>query len=916
MCDLSETAPVCVLCGRVLKGQCRAVDAVSMTVIDRRVRSAALGEAFESLFGQVVEPVVLLDGDRRIVDCNQAVAATFGWGRGELMGADAAPLLITRDRRGDFREAVDRLFASGVVHGGRERVEVGVVPGGRERVEVGVVHRGGREVPVELLLWLVDVGARRLIAGLFHDVSERKQAQARQRRLEALVASSGEAIISTGLGGRIESWNPAAERLFGYSEGEMIGESVRQLLPGGSFAGLGVQLRALGDGESVSRELLGVRKDGEQVEVAVTMSPLCHEDGVIAGVASIARDVSERNRTAARLALASSRFAGAFEAASIGMALTALDGRFLEVNGALCRLLGRDADALLASSFQELTHPDDLSSSLEKLREALAGKIETFQQPKRYLLPQGGIVWTLLTLTIVRDGDGEPLHFVAQIEDITARKTAEGELRRYAAQLESLSEQDAVTGLSNRHAFESALAAELCVLGSGGSPCSVLLAGVEGDDSAVLAAAECLQRVSRDTDFVAHLNHGELAVLLPGIDAPALAAIAIRVCQALHSRVDARVSWATASAGDQVADVMRKVRTDLGGSRNVTDVHQSARVPAGVGRLLELACRQLGMPVAFLAHLDGDDYVFERFAGEHQRLGLAVGDTLPLVDTHCQRMLDGRIDSTVPDLATHPETRDLEVTAGLGLQAYVGVPVRLRSGEIYGTLCAVDTRPHPELSDRHAELLTFLSELAAELVEDDIEQRAARRAEAGATGVRTLLVALQARDLYTGEHSQQVVALASAVADRLGLDKNAARDVEQVALLHDIGKVGIPDAILQKQGPLDDQEWQLMRQHPIVGERIIAGTPGLSHLAPAMRAEHERWDGHGYPDGLAAEQIPLASRITLACDALHAMTSDRPYRPAMALSHAREELQAGAGSQFDPNVIKALLSEIDTPTQT
>jgi HD-GYP domain-containing protein (c-di-GMP phosphodiesterase class II) len=246
----------------------------------------------------------------------------------------------------------------------------------------------------------------------------------------------------------------------------------------------------------------------------------------------------------------------------------------------------------------------------------------------------------------------------------------------------------------------------------------------------------------------------------------------------------------------------------------------------------------------------------------------------------------------------------------------VGVPVRLRSGEIYGTLCAVDTRPHPELSDRHAELLTFLSELAAELIEDDIEQRAARRAEAGATGVRTLLVALQARDLYTGEHSQQVVALASAVADRLGLDKNAARDVEQVALLHDIGKVGIPDAILQKQGPLDDQEWQLMRQHPIVGERIIAGTPGLSHLAPAMRAEHERWDGHGYPDGLAAEQIPLASRITLACDALHAMTSDRPYRPAMALSHAREELQAGAGSQFDPNVIKALLSEIDTPTQT
>jgi HD-GYP domain-containing protein (c-di-GMP phosphodiesterase class II) len=158
-----------------------------------------------------------------------------------------------------------------------------------------------------------------------------------------------------------------------------------------------------------------------------------------------------------------------------------------------------------------------------------------------------------------------------------------------------------------------------------------------------------------------------------------------------------------------------------------------------------------------------------------------------------------------------------------------------------------------------------------------------------------------------------VVALASAVARSLGLDENATRDVEQIALLHDIGKVGIPDAILQKQGPLDDQEWQLMRQHPIVGERIIAGTPGLSHLAPAMRAEHERWDGSGYPDGLAGEQIPLASRVTLACDALHAMTSDRPYRSAMTLQRARQELRASAGSQFDPHVIKALLAEIESP---
>ncbi len=134
-----------------------------------------------------------------------------------------------------------------------------------------------------------------------------------------------------------------------------------------------------------------------------------------------------------------------------------------------------------------------------------------------------------------------------------------------------------------------------------------------------------------------------------------------------------------------------------------------------------------------------------------------------------------------------------------------------------------------------------------------------------------------------------------------------------MALLHDIGKVGIPDAILQKQGPLDEQEWQLMRQHPVVGEHIIAGTPGLSHLAPAMRSEHEHWDGHGYPDGLIGEEIPLPSRITLACDALNAMTNDRPYRPAMTLEHAQDELLACAGTQFDPQIVDALLAEVRSP---
>jgi PAS domain S-box-containing protein len=878
-----------------------AADGSVMAVISGPQRWASL-EGLLSLLDDAAGALVLLEPGGRIVDWNRAAEATFGWTREEAVGGVGMELLIAQDLRAEFSGVFERLLAS---VGARRS---------RQRVELRGVHRSGQELPIELVLSVIEDGGRTLVAAFLYDISERKEAQARQTRLEALVASSGEAIIACSLEGTIESWNPAAERLFGFSARVMIGASLKRLLPAGTFAGLGAKLRAMASGDSVSLELPARREGGELIEAAVTVSPLRGEDGEVTGVASIARDVTKRNRDAASLALANSRFAAAFESASIGMALVAPDGRFLEVNPALCRFLARDAQALLASSFQALTHPDDLASSLEYLQRALSGKIETFQQSKRYLLPDGGIVWALLTLTVVRDGGGVPLHFVAQIQDITARKTAEEELRRYAAELESLSEQDPLTGLSNRHAFEVALAAELRVLAADGRPCSVLLASVEGGDGAVIAAAEPLRRVSRDTDLVAHLGTGELIVLLAGIDAEAASAVAQRARDALELRHDLRFSYATASRGDSVKRLMDHVREGLPSHQVAPTGRSSSHVPAGIGRLLELARRQLGMPVSFLTHFGVDHYAFMRFAGDHGRFGVAEGDTMALADTHCQRMLDGRIDSIVPDLAAEPETRVLDVTRGLGLRAYAGVPVRLRSGEIYGTLCAVDTEPHTELSDRHTELLTFLGELAAELIEDEAEQREARRTEAGATGVRTLLAALEARDLYTGEHSKQVVALASDVARRLGLDESARRDVEQVALLHDIGKVGIPDAILQKQGPLDDQEWQLMRQHPIVGERIIAGTPGLSRLAPAVRAEHERWDGSGYPDGLDGEQIPLASRITLACDALHAMTSDRPYRPAMTLQRACVELRACAGTQFDSQVITALLAEIESPS--
>lgn len=194
---------------------------------------------------------------------------------------------------------------------------------------------------------------------------------------------------------------------------------------------------------------------------------------------------------------------------------------------------------------------------------------------------------------------------------------------------------------------------------------------------------------------------------------------------------------------------------------------------------------------------------------------------------------------------------------------------------------------------------------------------AARPAEGGVNPFRAqahvieaLATALVERDRYTGEHSVFVVEMAKTVAAALGLDEVEIERIGHAALLHDIGKVGMPDRVLHKAGPLAGEEWEVMREHPVIGERILRSIPGMGSVARIVRHEHERFDGSGYPDRLAGEEIPLGSRIILACDAYHAMTSDRPYRAAMAHSHAVAELVRCAGSQFDPRIVAALVGHL------
>jgi HD-GYP domain-containing protein (c-di-GMP phosphodiesterase class II) len=533
-------------------------------------------------------------------------------------------------------------------------------------------------------------------------------------------------------------------------------------------------------------------------------------------------------------------------------------------------------------------------------------------------------------MALVRGSTEEPRYLVVQFQDITARREADAELRRYADQLAELARQDSITGLPNDREFRSQLPRA-----PAGGP---LWPGVEPDAVRDRRVSRIEQRRSSPRRPGARSyrpgNRGgvpgvrstgadrrrPVSPILPNTAADESRATATRIAALVEKAGLATLSHGAVTwpqDGDTAellarADVgLQKARPAHLSATSTTALASDACPTDAIQELVDVARQFLEMDVAYLAKIEEDVQTFATLAGNRDSFGLAVGDALDLDASYCKRMLEGQIPNAVTDVAAEADLATLAITGRAGIGAYLGVPVILPNGHTYDTLCAINHEPMAPVPESSLDVMRSFASLIASHVEHDVIEAIARRSGAEVTGVNALLSALTARDHYTGEQSEIVVRLASAVARHIGLAPDEVHEVQQVALLHDIGKVGIPDSILQKRGPLTDDEWEVMHQHPTIGARILTGVPMFAHLVPAGTAEHERFDGTGYPDGLQGSAIPLASRITFACDAYHAMTSDRPYRRALDVPAARAELQLGSGTQFDPAVVDALLEVLD-----
>jgi putative nucleotidyltransferase with HDIG domain len=306
-------------------------------------------------------------------------------------------------------------------------------------------------------------------------------------------------------------------------------------------------------------------------------------------------------------------------------------------------------------------------------------------------------------------------------------------------------------------------------------------------------------------------------------------------------------------------------------------------------------------------------YVTAQRPGGRLRVRAAIGvdvegrDPSPFMDAICRHVLDG-----AGTMVCNPPERPPQLPApgeGERFRNFVAAPVVLMA-DLDGVIVAADRQDGA--FDRHdVDSLLSVGDQAAVAVRNKRLERELQRSYVAT--VSMLADAVEAKDPYTHGHCEMASRYARLVGERLGLAPYDQAVVCYGALLHDVGKIGVSDGVLHKPGPLLPEERDLMRAHVRVGHDLLRGVPALAPVADIVLHHHEWFDGTGYPDGLAGDEIPLPARIVAAVDAFCAMTTRRSYKEAYSTEHARQELALGAGTQFDPAVVQALLAVLDDP---
>jgi diguanylate cyclase (GGDEF)-like protein/PAS domain S-box-containing protein len=616
-----------------------------------------------------------------------------------------------------------------------------------------------------------------------------------------------------------------------------------------------------------------------------------------------------------------SYFDAAFDHSPIGMAVLGADGRYIRVNDALSAMLGRRREELIGERDNELTHPDDRARDVDLAWRILRGELDSVQLEKRFVKPDGAVVWVIANMTYLRDDEGRGIAWVGQFQDVTARRAIETELRR---------ERDLSAAMLSAMHEGFCLIADHTVIQVNDAMCELVgwareeLVGHRWPFLWVPEDQIEYQAMTRAHWYRA--GHGETDDFV--------------LCRKDGSRFDASITMSLATGPDgeslgyvvTVRDISERKRHEADLARQATHDTLTGLVNhRGFHERLreEVAqCRRHGHPLS-LAILDLDHFKQINDSYGHpagDRVLAEVGRrfrTLTRTGEHVARVGGEEFAWILPDTdgtgayaaaeraRRAIESKPFEHVGHLTLSAGV---CELVDGSDAGELHRLaDVALYWAKDHGRNIVFRYTPESAAHL-----EGHTDRRAAAGEHGMRLRAMHAIARIVEQGHptsdgHAERVADLAVTLAERSGWAPADARALREAAVLHDVGKIIVPKSVLLKPGRFSDEEWAQMRRHPAVGDDMLEGL--LSSLQRAwVRGHHERWDGGGYPDALAGEHIPEGARIIAVADSWDVMTSARVYSSPLTIPGAIEEVQRSAGRQFDPSVV-ATLVELLVETQ-
>lgn len=794
----------------------------------------AADERFRVLFEFSSDAHLLFD-ETGIIDCNNAAIRMLNCSdKSEVLTLH--PAVLSPELQPDGSRSLEKCIEMNRI--AREQ--------GHHRFEW--LHRktDGTNFPVEVTLTPVVLSGKAAMLAVWHDLTERKKGESELQLLSTVVEESLSGVVITDPDEHIVYFNPAFERLSGYTLEEAKGRHPGKLLHGeGTDTRTRDCLReTIAAREPVSIEILNYNKAGIPYWIEMHITPVFDALGSLTHYVAIENDITRRKQAEDTLRQNEGRMEEAQRIAHLGSwELNPSTGE-ITWSQEMFRMLGRDPAESVPLYAEQIAayHPEDRKAIGLHIGRAIEEGIE-YELDLRRIDPPGTLRWFHAIGKPVFDLDGKVVRIIGTLMDITERKQLyeqvqlslklineqnaelerqKQEMQRANSQLEALATTDGLTGLKNHRSFQEKLGEECARARRGGAGLSVILLDVDNfkafndayghpeGDSVLKTVAKILLTVAREMDYVCRYGGEEFVIVLSNTDAPGAVAAAERFREAIETH-PWRLRPVTASFG--AATLRKGIET----THSLVDAADKALYTS------KKAGRNCTIHASDLSSLDASNE-------------LAGNASLPYSDL-IREMLQLQADTLIS---------------------------------------------------------------ASEQIQDTL-------AQAYDATILSWSRLLDMRDKETEGHSTRVTKLTVRLTRHIGMNAEEVLYARWGALLHDVGKMGVPDSILHKPGPLDEAEWVVMRRHTEIAKEMLLP---VSFLRPALDipyCHHEKWDGTGYPRGLKGNDIPLVARLFAVIDVYDALTSDRPYREAWSKSKTVAHLRSLSGTHFDPRAVKAFL---------